>query len=183
MRFRVPGYRDPSLPTSGIEGNKAGLFEIRPREAFRIDRSRSVGGGDLVEVPDEGLVEIELEGGVKLWSSASGIRELLPSTAARGVAGDIEIPLELPLGSATRGVSKSILKALKVFDIDPAGKLAKMTAEAIAAKLEEKLKPGAGLYRWREPELSENDRISPEGISPDQPYLLFIHGKIGRAHV
>lgn len=176
MRFRVPGYRDPSLPTSGIEGNKAGLFEIRPREAFRIDRSRSVGGGDLVEVPDEGLVEIELEGGVKLWSSASRIRELLPSTAARGVAGDIEIPLELPLGSATRGVSKSILKALKVFDIDPAGKLAKMTAEAIAAKLEEKLKPGAGLYRWREPELSENDRISPEGISPDQPYLLFIHG-------
>ncbi|MDR4496264.1 MAG: hypothetical protein R3B74_17975 [Nitrospirales bacterium] len=66
-----------------------------------------------------------------------------------------------------------MIKALKVFGLDPVG----ATTDLIKEKVEGVLKPGPGLYRWDGQEPSGITRItSLEKDKTDDPWLVFIHG-------
>ncbi|MGP0591074.1 DUF7379 domain-containing protein [Nitrospira sp. T9] len=124
--------------------------------------------------PDD-LVQLELNQGVKLWVRADDLQQDFGLTPTRGAAGEeIELPLVLPLGSASRGVVGDwIIKGLKVFGLDPVG----ATTDFIKDKVEGVLQPGPGLYRWKGKAPSDYSRIKPlETGKSNKPWLVFLHG-------
>ncbi len=184
VTLRIPGRRDVRLAPSELEGIRgAGLFTVSPKEAFRFEDVRGAAGEAIplegVEVDENDLIEIELEGGVRLWTTVDRLREDLAPLVQRGApAGELLLPAELPFGTPSRGVGSWILKALRICTVDPTEEIAEMTAVGIARRLEDQLKEGPGIYRCV---YGESCELRPLGVGEtpfagEGPALLFIHG-------
>jgi tetratricopeptide (TPR) repeat protein len=145
--------------------------QVTPKYSAQIQTARAATDTHRLDVADDDIVELELEGGVRLWQRADTLQADFPGVATRGAAGGgYVMPAILPLGTVRRGVGPWVIKALRVFGIDVAGDI----AEIASSKVEGKLKPGPGLYRCGSSAAAD---LKPVGtLDPTQPTLVLIHG-------
>ncbi|RNC70123.1 MAG: CHAT domain-containing protein [Desulfuromonadales bacterium] len=169
--IKIPGTSDPFAGPGDLTGERLGKMKIDLKNAVRIEAARAAAEPLVVEVAGDDIMEIELEGGIRLFTTVDQYREdFAPGLSREGEAGVLEIPTELPIGAPSRGVGSWILKGLKIFNLDLAG----MTAEKIATEVEEKLVPQTGLFRC-----TSAKAIVPGAsgqVPTDRPILVFIHG-------
>ncbi len=186
VKLRIPGQADSNLASSELAGKRAdGLFSVTPKAAFRIDGGRAFSGEMLAlqeaEVDENDLVEIELEGGVRLWTTVDQLRQDLAPQRQRGAvaaADELLLPVALPFGTPSRGLGTWILKALRISKVDLAEDLADKSAVALARRLEDQLKPGPGLYSCSFADRCDLKELPAQeaAFSSEKPALLFIHG-------
>jgi len=145
--------------------------QVTPKYSAQIQVARAATAAHRLDVADDDIVELELEGGVRLWQRADTLQADFPGVAIRGVAAEgYALPSVLPLGSARRGVGPWVIKGLKVFGIDLAGDI----ADIVSSKVEGALKPGPGLYACASSGAMD---LKPVGqLDATKPILVFIHG-------
>ncbi|HLM68169.1 MAG TPA: hypothetical protein VK358_11610, partial [Longimicrobium sp.] len=165
--FRVRGVAATG-PESGAPdlGRFSDDVHVREIEAVRVGEVRGAVARDVEPGPGD-VLELELEGGIRLWVSPERLAGSVDAAGVRGVDGArLALPPSLQFGPATRGVGGLGLKVLKRLNVDLAG----MAAQQVIQKLEGKLAP-SGLYGWSTPELAS-------GAAPrsGRPLLLFLHG-------
>jgi hypothetical protein len=157
------------------------------------DKRFSVGGAQQTSdqsIADDSLVEIELEGGITLWTSFAQLKQDFPTDpASRGAQqaepGTYVFPAALPLGDAARGglsdwaVKAWNLLALKL-DADGAAQLA---ARGVGWLLEHRIDKRQGLHRFALDDENGLERIAKAGPPPNladidgnRPLLVFLHG-------
>jgi len=126
-----------------------------------------------IELKDDDIIEMVFDDGTTWFSNPYTLEEIFPeatNTASRDGLTTFEIPKEIGLESAERGIfNKVLLKVFNIFD----KKAVEVSIEHLAARLEDKQTDGKiGLYK-----LNPNFQLSE--FSPDEsskPYCLFIHG-------
>ena len=145
--------------------------QVTPKYSAQVQVARGATDAHRLDIADDDIVELELEGGVRLWQRADTLQADFPGVASRGVGADgYALPSVLPLGSARRGVGPWVIKGLKVFGIDLAGDI----TDIVSSKVESALKPGPGLYRCV---ISSATDLQPVGkLDATKPILVFIHG-------
>lgn len=173
--IRVPGTVDPYSDSSELEGERlGGLIKVQQTQAVRVDVARAAAGEAVTveDVAEDDLIELELDGGVKLWTTLQQYRDDFGTPAPRGErTGAVEFPTVLPVGTPSRGLGTWALKALRILKVD----LSEMAACKVAEKLEERIKPG--LYRCRDADGLILEAV-PAGadVKTDRPILVFLHG-------
>lgn len=165
--------RNPAPPELA-HGLPAGTVTLK--HAIRVDSAR-----DGVEVlrldglaPDDAL-EIELEDGLRLWSRVDDFQAQLTAPGDRGAAPDgpggvVAIPSSLTLGPVSRSAGGWAIKGLRVLGLDVEGEI----VDYAARHVEDKLRPGPGLYRCVEsdPEILQD----VTALDDAGPVLVFLHG-------
>ena len=216
ITLRIPGQPETS-PRSAVRGapSAAGapmtnlLDDVEVVHAFSLSpaaRARAAAEPAEVEVPDDAIIEIEVDG-FHMWTSAKKyeetVRAVRPEAAQRGAV--IVDAMPAP-GSATRGEGERSASAVRVLNlrsrleeqledpailkefaedfglklVDRAGSW--MLAKALIWLIERQLKPREGLYHWDQavraatPGGPEPAQATFDGVDPSQPILLFLHG-------
>ena len=117
---------------------------------------------------------MELDGGLRLWSSGEHLRSRLRAE---------DQPRRLRIGRARdhaaapprrwakpRRLGDWVIRGLKVLGVDVAGQI----ADFVGDKVEGQLEPGPGLYRCSPARVS--DFSAPKKLNGKQPTLIFLHG-------
>ena len=117
-----------------------GALILEPAGSFRPAAARDVARQTSDQaLADDQLVEIELEGGITLWTSYAQLREDFPSTdqarAAQQVPADTYVfPDSLSLGDETRGLSDWAVKAWRLLSLRiDEERAAQLTARGLAS--------------------------------------------------
>ncbi|MEO8600961.1 MAG: CHAT domain-containing protein [bacterium] len=169
--LRIPGT--PDVPSGGVDdGRRAGgLLAVKRRGAVHLDAARGPAAAPVIiegVTPDD-VIELHIEGDVRLWMRFEDFRREFPGSASRSVGSDeIAISPYLQVGLKTRGIGALVLKALQIFDIRP--------QEHAARKLAERLEGGDSrlLACSLDGPLDLSDTLPK--LAADQPALLFLHG-------
>ncbi len=164
------GRLDPAFGNTDIAGALSpGTVRVKYRVEISVDRSAIA--PSTIDVAADDIIELELDGGIRLWTRADDLKSDLTVWTRRSTPGEgLEIPPVLPLGTPSRGIGQWVIKGLKVLGVDLAAEL----TDLIRDKVESVLKPGVGLYRCA---VASPDDLSPvEPLPADQPLLVFIHG-------
>lgn len=169
----IHGQIEPKPDVGDLPAGLQGV--LTPKHSVKIQRARA--GHPPHEIKDlhsDDLIQLELEDGIILWVRADDLESDFGLQPSRGMdSAGMELPHALPIGSATRGVGKWVIKGLKIFGVDLVG----TTTDFIKEKVEGILQPGPGLYRWDGKEPSQYTRVqSLSKRKTDKPWLLFIHG-------
>ncbi len=177
VKLLIPGQplaAPRAEPLLGLVTTELTAFGLTPAA-----RSAAVGQELEVEVDDDAVLELEIEGGFSVWTSAAQYREDLaearPEELGRG-GGAVRVYALPQPGLATRGIVDWVLKGLKVFRIDPVGAAATATARAITRAVENQLKPAPGLYRCADPKTLGEPVTEPLQAPPGTPVLVLLHG-------
>lgn len=164
MKLVVPGRVEiPVAPDTADVG-----VRVEVKQAVRLDASRGAEDVEL-EVADDDLVEVTLDGGAVIWLRPDEVATQLGVDATRS-EGMPRLPAEIDIGGDARGPVKWIIKGLAVIGVDIAGG----TAMAVAKRVEEKVANTLGLWRWAESGALE--AVGPIEADAAKPYLLFLHG-------
>jgi hypothetical protein len=152
IKLRIPGTPIPaSVPE--VPADIRGQITIRSVQAFQISAARAgTTETPVIETLTDDIVEVELEDGVRFWTTQERLwTEVLALAGTRSADGVVELPATFERRSPTRGlVGKVAIKVLKFFRVD----VAETAARFIAGKLEECLLGngeagrGPGLYRF-----------------------------------
>ena len=217
ITLRIPGQPE-TAPRSAVRGASTAasakpitnlLDDVEVVHAFSLSpaaRARGAAEPAEVEVADDAIVEIEVDG-FQMWTSAKKyeetVRAVRPEAAQRGAV--VVDALPAPTG-ATRGDADRSASAVRVLNlrsrleeqlkdpavfkefekdfglklVDRAGSW--MLAKALIWLIERQLKPREGLYHWDQvanpakPDAVDPAQATFEGIDPTQPILLFLHG-------
>ena len=180
-RLRIPGVEDTERGLGAPRLIRPQVITIKESRAFQINASRA-GSPDSPELetrPDD-VVEMELEGGIRIWTSRLRLEELLRPAGKRDGGAAVELPASLTLIGPSRGpVGTVLIKALRFFGIDvpelAAGKIATLWETKTLGSEDGR---GPGLYRCSPSakfELTPWDG-APAGTGLDRPILLFLHG-------
>ena len=106
--------------------------QVTPKYSAQVQVARGATDAHRLDMDDDDIVELELEGGVRLWQRADTLQADFPGAASRGAAaGGYALPSALPLGSARRGVGPWVIKGLKVFGIDLAGDITDIVSNKV----------------------------------------------------
>ena len=176
LKLRVPGQRDEArgdvggVPRAKLE--EFGFHKVEVKDAVRVEATRALSDGVVLDAAHDDVVEIVLEGGVRLFLPAAEAIDRLPGAATRSATrrDEIEIRPVLPLDTAERGIAHWVIEGLRLVGVD----LPAMGAVAIASAVDKKLVPQPGLHRWRDGKtLTPVDGTLTAG---DSPWLLFLHG-------
>lgn len=184
--LKVPGRKlGLPPPARAVPDAFADLVRARVREEVRIDGpGRSAEGEVTIEgVSPDTLVELDLGEGVRWWMRVDELADwAVPEESARGAGGDgahdldvLRLPPTLTIGGRQRGAGGLALAGLRILDLD----LAEMGALELAAGLENRLRPGPGLYVCSGKDFeSLGQRIEAPDDLPagDGPFLIFLHG-------
>lgn len=167
--LRVPGIAEP--PAAGVEDGRpaAGLLSVRRRGAVRLDAARGTAAPvEIAGVQPEDVVELHLDGDVRIWMRFDDFQREFPAAAARDVDDAVVLSPQLPLGPRTRGVGTLLLQALQVFDVRPQ----EHAARRLAARLE------GGDSRLLHCPLAGPLALAaaPPVLAAGQPALVFLHG-------
>ena len=141
-------------------------------DAVKVAGSRAVADQVVLEpAAGDDVLEVTLEGGVRLYLPAEQAPELLAAPPGRAavVPGTIPLASSLAVGDGSRGVGDWAIEGLRLIGVDLAGR----TAAAVAAGIDAHQVPKPGLYRWRGQALAPVEERLPEGT---EPWLLFLHG-------
>ena len=173
--LKVLGRRDENLQKA--DPGTGRFLTVRTSDALRIDATRDAASETITldDIKDSQVIEFELDGGIKLWTSVAQYREDFGDDGrpARGAADVLTIPSHLPLNTKTRGIGDWAIKALRFFSIEDFGsKAGEVAAIKLAERLEAKLDPEPGLYHC-----TQLNGLRPvEDLSADDPLLILLHG-------
>jgi len=169
-KLRIPGKSDESLKQLDYRSDR----QITVREAVRFEATRDATAEDHVieDLKDDDVIELTFEDGIRHWATLSEFKQEFGAGISRGASVDeIVVPGRLFVGTATRGGGSWVLKALRVFDFDPAEK----TASAIATLYDNKLVRKPGLRRFTSPD-TLGAEVGPDDLPTTKSALIFIHG-------
>ena len=178
LRMSVPGERSESDKAKPVvkDAGAAVLgslgIGVTVTDAVKVAGTRAAADPVVLEpAAGDDVLEVTLEGGVRLYLPAEQAPELLaaPPGRAASVPGTVPLASSLAVGDGTRGVGDWVIEGLRLIGVDLAGK----TAAAVAAGIDEQQVPRPGLYRWRGHALAPVEERLPEG---KEPWLLFLHG-------
>ncbi|HSF47291.1 MAG TPA: hypothetical protein VLA73_02895, partial [Burkholderiales bacterium] len=205
IKLLIPGTREPAAPYSaavrGATGAKDApapddlLEPVHVLHAFSLSpmaRDRA-GEPQAVDVEDNDILELEIEGGFTLWTSVASYRDRLAELKPEALTNGAVRVDTLPGASIEqRGVRDWLSTALRVLRLEPdqisieAVTLAGERIGAWAATklllhlIEKRLKPGPGLYSFADNSLArsfEPDQVrSVTDLPEGKPILVFIHG-------
>lgn len=174
------------MPTMKIAGETTGLtpsalagerfdgkLKVTERAAVRAEKARAATGTLVsLNVADEDVIEVELDGGVKLWTTVDKFRADFGMSPVRDAGSEyLSFPTEIEIGGPNRGPVGWAIKAVRVFDVDLSG----MTVSGLARAWEEKHIPSPGLYRCLQPASVKLEPVAAP-LPADQPILIFLHG-------
>jgi pimeloyl-ACP methyl ester carboxylesterase len=171
----IPGKEDRASPDSVLSGRKTRVVTVNQVRTYHIQSARAADAKPLtLEAADDDVVAIELEGGIRLWTSVKQLRQDFPAATARGKKSqECVVPASLLIGTPSRGFAGFwLLKTLQVMKVDVPGEAAHLVAE----KVENLLRDGPGLYRCERDQFALEPVSHPETLSGSKPLLLFIHG-------
>ncbi len=172
-KLRVPGRRDELVSKTKVDRVLGSKIQVSVKDAVRVAGTRAGEEVVLEGVAGDSVVEIEVEGGIRLWVSVDQMQEDLAEHGTRSAAdGSLVIPGAWPASSRTRGAGAWAVTGLKILDVDLAG----MGAQAIASYLEGQLEPGPGLYECPDPTQLAGRIKGPSGVDGSGPILVFVHG-------
>lgn len=217
IRLRIPGEPEAAPRNTARGGPSTSpvtpvthlLDDVEVVHAFSLSpaaRERAAADPAEIEVADDAIVEIEVDG-FQLWTSAKKyeetVRAVRPEAVQRGAI--VVDALPAPAG-ATRGESDRTASAVRVLNVrsrleeqfkdaaivkefaedfglklvDRAGSW--MLAKALTWLIERQLRPREGLYHWDQavravrPDTPDPAEATFDGVDPTQPILLFLHG-------
>ncbi len=182
--FVLPGKRVSSNLSEDVPKELRGVLEITEIVETTISASRGDSATSQTQVDDfddTDIVEISLEGGLKLWQSVADTRADF-ARADRSVSDQaLLVPRQLPLQnrSGSRAASGYLVEATKVLKTGFAGKAGELGAVALARHIESSITPG--FFRC-----SHNEDTVPPTLSLDppqikkidikKPMLVLVHG-------
>ena len=157
-----------------VEASRVSVVGLRREEEIRLAAARDESERIEVEIADDDVVAVELEGGFKLWMRGDALRRELVEEARDGQGAPTLRPA-LALDGAERGTPGLVLKALRVFGIDPVEALVRKTAERIEAANQDQLLrlDPAAVQPWTEPAWHAVDEAE---AAAGEPLLLLVHG-------
>ncbi|MDH4100776.1 MAG: CHAT domain-containing protein, partial [Nitrospirota bacterium] len=177
--FRLRGAVD-SVVEGSVLNTRA--VKLSPKGIFRAGPSRSGEKLMTVDVAGDDLIEVEFDGGERLWINGEDFQKQFGKSVGREVTPDGAVTLVpsglqlLPSGMEARGPINWVVKGLKVFGVDLAGKTAIDIAKTVEGRTSAK-RPAPGLYSCS---LKTGDfRLAPVvGEQPEtkEAFLVFIHG-------
>lgn len=172
------GQPDPSvLVGSPLFNQRDALVKVDPASARAVRivpaaRGEPLARTALADCNDNDLVEIELDGGIRVWMSVGAL-----NTSRRfnidARDGQIEVGPSMRGLPGQRGLGDWVIKALTVVAAPDAGKLAH--AKLVAA-IEARLGSAPGLYRIAGDPRTGLVPFAAPAKAPKTPYLLFLHG-------
>ncbi|MBK7664677.1 MAG: CHAT domain-containing protein [Sterolibacteriaceae bacterium] len=185
-KARISGAPLTGEPRSFCDG----ALILEPSGSFRPAAARDVTRQTSDQaLADDQLVEIELEGGITLWTSYAQLREDFPSTdqarAAQQVPADTYVfPDALSLGDEARGLSDWAVKAWRLLSLRiDEDRAAQLTARGLAWLVEHRIDRRQGLHRLDPAREDALDRIREAQTAPadlpidaSRPLLVFLHG-------
>jgi tetratricopeptide (TPR) repeat protein len=178
---KVRGYRAARAAPSALRTRGV---KVEVRAELRPAALRSGTEAAVVEtIDDQDLLEVELDGGLRLWVTGEEYRERTAPSGARGApdGGAIDLAAHWTVpgaAEAERGLGTLAIKSLKLLGIDLAG----ATAAAIARRFEDGTpgdpkRPGPGFYRCR---LATGafrlEPVSASDVPLARPVLVLVHG-------
>jgi pimeloyl-ACP methyl ester carboxylesterase len=184
--LRMRGYPEDSTATESLSlGRFSDLIGYEPaREGVvRLARARDQQAGEIKikDVEEGDVIELELAGGIRLYSTLGQLVTDYPSAVVWDEVSQTWTfdPERMPLGAA-RGdgpLKVLALRRLKVWIQDKlAGEAAKWTGRKIAKRIEDRLISGPGLYRCNSPDRLDLAEHEIDTLPQEQPLLLLIHG-------
>ncbi|MBX9630568.1 MAG: CHAT domain-containing protein [Burkholderiales bacterium] len=182
-RDASPVFQFEGMTALAAGGSALQFHEVKAtvKATFKPGTARAIGATQKVTVLANDIIEIEFDGGVRLWMSGEDYKEQFLKGTSRDVraAGPIAPPATLqvlPSGMQSRGPIGWVVKALRVFGIDLGEKTAQKIAHSVDTKATAK-RPGLGLYacgiRYDTFFLGAPQ---PGWGKDSQPILLFLHG-------
>lgn len=187
---RIPGRLQPDEPlwlASQIPADSPLFANAGPARAFRLGGTgvRGIASDAVTEViPDDALVEIEFESGLRFWTSGDLLRERLQAaggdTTRGGAPADADadadsvwdLPASIaPVPQGTRGaVGKLAIKALRWVGLDPV----QAGMDKLVELAETRSVPREGLFRMGDDGILGDplDRPVPDGARA----LILVHG-------
>lgn len=181
---RIPGRLQPDEPlwlASQIPAGSPLFVNAGPARAFRLGGTgvRGNAADAITEViPDDALVEIEFESGLRFWTSGDLLRERLQAAGGdttRGGAsaeGAWDLPASIaPVSQGTRGaVGKLAIKALRWVGLDPV----QAGVDKLVELAETRSVPREGLFRVGEDGIVGDPLELP--IPDGARALILVHG-------
>src|SRR5262245_40067183 len=171
--IKVAGETTSLTPSEVVGVRLGGKLKVTERAAVRVEKARAAEGKLVsLNVADGDVIEVELDGGVKLWTTVDKFRADFGMSPVRSAGSEyLSFPTEIELGGPSRGLVGWTIKALRVFDVDLPG----MTVAGLAHAWEEKHIPSPGLYHCLQPTPVTLESVT---IPPptDKPLLVFLHG-------
>ena len=165
VRFKVHGRHDETLTKLPQELAFENRFSVS--HAVRVSATRSDGssGYTFEDLAEDDVIELTFEGDLRRWVTAKAFKQEFGDTFLyeRGDSTPT-LPAQLHFGDSTsRGDGSWLLKAVRVFKIDPiewlkdkliskaSEKLAEGTSKALGSWYDERLVTSTGLYRMISP--------------------------------
>ncbi len=182
VKLRIPGT-EIAEPLPQVPAEAAGQIQIEEMRTFQISAARAGTPEAPVirSLPDD-VVEVELEGGIRFWTSQERLRtEVFGLAGARAGEEALDLPAGIAGHSPTRGlVGRALIKTLRFFKIAAAQNAARFLAQRLENHLlgRSESDRGPGLYRVMP---GDDLVLEPIGealvnLPPDRPSLLFLHG-------
>src|SRR5262245_22099111 len=171
--IKVAGETTSLTPSEVVGVRLSGKLKVTERAAVRIEKARAAEGKLVsLHVADDDVFEVELDGGVKLWTTVGKFRADFGMLPVRTVGSEyLSFPTEIELGGPSRGLVGWTIEALRIFDVDLPG----MTVAGLAHAWEEKHIPSPGLYRCLQPVPTILEPVVTP-LPADKPLLIFLHG-------
>src|SRR5450755_1463965 len=137
--LKIPG-RMIEVVDEGVQWTKSGKrtngLDVQRVATMQVAGVRSAGDAVPVDVADDSILVLHLEGGFKLFSRYDQFRADFPGTAVRDVEpGVYTIQPNLGLVDTDRTIGTFALQALEIFKIKPD----QTTALALARRFEDQL--------------------------------------------
>lgn len=179
--LRVRGVPDDRTASPGPDtGRFSDLVGVSTALSLRTGEVR--GSADhTFDVADDQVVELGLDGGIRLITSIAQLRDTLEWSGVRSAGDEMVLPASLQIGPASRGAGRWVHRTLKLLNVDLGGMAADQMVRALEGRL---LGSGQGrggrpddvLFRCATPH-ERGERITAAGqLSTASPLLLFLHG-------
>jgi tetratricopeptide (TPR) repeat protein len=174
----VPGESDPvrqaqsevgGVPLSSLGAMGLG---VTVNDAVQVLAERSALASAELKAADDDVVEVTLDGGVRLFIRGDEVADRLGGAATRSLAvpGTIRLSPALPLDERERGLGSWAIAGLRTLGVD----LPEMGARRVAEAVDERLAKDPGVFRLTA--VGTLERIASDLKPSTEPWLLFLHG-------
>ena len=177
VKFRINGKQQRNITELDWKADTLGVSNLR---VYSLTAERGTGGEAFLETLQDGdVVEVELENGLRFWTSPKALRDEVFAElgVTRGANEVFEIPAQIPSVGADRGLGSLVIKVLRFFTPT----IETVAAAELARKVEKGgLEGGKGetrLYRCvtKDGELTL-EAVDAGQIPTDKTALLLLHG-------
>lgn len=177
VKFRINGKQQRNVTELDWKADTLGVSNLR---TYSLAAERGAGEEPVLETLQDGdVVEVELENGLRFWTSPKALRDEVFAELGvkRGADEVFEIPAQIPGVGAERGLGSLVIKVLRFFT--PV--IETVAAKELARKVEKGgLEGGKGetrLYRC----VTKNGDLTLEAVAAgqiptDKTALLLLHG-------